>query len=143
MYHFRFYNRVSDWMLSLLQSHDSWQGHDSDQVSIWLWQGLRKYCTICTNTLLRISGTRSLCSCSFARCVSHRPHFARFFRDSMLTSARSFRNLHVDVLVSRVNATFARFPFSRLCVRPRKIFRAAAERGNTNCTPSHCGKRVP
>jgi len=46
-------------LFCLLQSHDSWQGHDSDQVSIYCLQRAYDGSTTCTNKTARFSVSRS------------------------------------------------------------------------------------
>lgn len=86
----------------LLQSHDSWQGHDSDQVSA---RYLENACEniICINTHLLRSLPWKLAfltrSTPFITCT-----FGPLLSERHADSVKSFRNLHVDVLVRHVHS---------------------------------------
>lgn len=122
----------------LLQSHDSWQGHDSDQVSA----------QCACETLAKVQSALTLVRFSFPRILA--PLLSFFFTRSVpcrlaafrsLLSARhadsvkSFRNLHVDVCWFRTNSTSPSFAVPTRRAR-REIFRgvAAVSTVCTSCT---------
>jgi len=81
----------------LLQSHDSWQGHDSDQVSArYLENACENIISINTHPLrsfLKTFLSHTLYSFPFITCT-----FRPLLSERRADSVKSFRNLHVDVL---------------------------------------------